>query len=73
MRYLDIVTVVFLRQARRLERERGAGLKIPHFLCQVHCHPCRARRKWRKVVTGDPNKRIRDHMREVPQVCGFFL
>jgi len=28
----------------------------------------RARRKWRKVVTGDPNKRIRDHMREVPQV-----
>ena len=29
---------------------------------------CRARRKWRKVVTGDPNKRIRDHMREVPQV-----
>jgi len=28
----------------------------------------RARRKWRKVVTGDPEKRIRDHMKEVPQV-----
>jgi len=24
--------------------------------------------KWRKVVTGDPDKRIRDHMKEVPQV-----
>ena len=22
----------------------------------------------RKVITGDPNKRIRDHMKEVPQV-----
>ena len=68
-------SVVFLRQARRLERERGAGLKNTHpaLLCQVHCHPHRARRKWRKVVTGDPNKRIRDHMREVPQVCRFFF
>jgi len=28
----------------------------------------RAQRKWRKAVTGDPDKRIRDHMREVPQV-----
>jgi len=27
-----------------------------------------ATRKWRKVVTGDPEKRIRDHMKEVPQV-----
>ena len=72
---LDIVSVVFLRQARRLERERGAGLKNTHpaLLCQVHCHPHRARRKWRKVVTGDPNKRIRDHMREVPQVRVFFF
>ena len=25
-------------------------------------------RRWRKAVTGDPNKRIRDHMKEVPQV-----
>jgi len=28
----------------------------------------RARRKWRKMVTGDPEKRIRDHMKEIPQV-----
>ena len=28
----------------------------------------RARRKWRETVTGDPNKRIRDHMKETPQV-----
>jgi len=28
----------------------------------------RAQRKWRKAVTGDPDKRIRDHMKEVPQV-----
>jgi len=27
-----------------------------------------AQRKWRKAVTGDPEKRIRDHMKEVPQV-----
>jgi len=30
--------------------------------------PIRARRKWRETVTGDPNKRIRDHMKETPQV-----
>jgi hypothetical protein len=30
--------------------------------------PLRARRKWREAVTGDPNKRIRDHMKETPQV-----
>jgi len=30
--------------------------------------PKNARRQWRKVVTGDPDKRIRDHMKEVPQV-----
>lgn len=28
----------------------------------------RARRGWRKVVTGDPDKKIRDFMQEVPQV-----
>jgi len=28
----------------------------------------KSKRKWRKVVTGDPDKRIRDHMKEVPQV-----
>lgn len=28
----------------------------------------RAQRRWRAAVTGDPDKRIRDHMREVPQV-----
>ena len=28
----------------------------------------RVTRRWRKAVTGDPNKRIRDHMREIPQV-----
>jgi hypothetical protein len=26
------------------------------------------KRKLRKVVTGDPDKRVRDHLREVPQV-----
>ena len=30
--------------------------------------PIRAQRKWREAVTGDPNKRIRDHMKETPQV-----
>ena len=28
----------------------------------------KATRRWRKAVTGDPEKRIRDHMKEVPQV-----
>lgn len=28
----------------------------------------RAKRRWRKAVTGDPNKRIRDYMKETPQV-----
>ena len=28
----------------------------------------RAKRSWRKAVTGDPDKRIRDHMKETPQV-----
>jgi len=28
----------------------------------------RARRSWRKVVTGDPDKKIRDFMQEIPQV-----
>ena len=27
-----------------------------------------AREDWRKVVTGDPNKRVRDYMKETPQV-----
>ena len=26
------------------------------------------REDWRKVVTGDPNKRVRDYMKETPQV-----
>lgn len=30
--------------------------------------PLKAQRKWREVVTGDPNKRIRDHIKETPQV-----
>ena len=28
----------------------------------------KSKRKWRKVVTGDPDKRIRDHLKETPQV-----
>ena len=28
----------------------------------------RAQRRWRKAVTGDPDKRIRDYMIETPQV-----
>ncbi len=31
----------------------------------------KGKRKLRKVVTGDPDKRLRDHMREVPQVHIF--
>jgi len=30
--------------------------------------PVKAQRRWREAVTGDPNKRIRDHMKETPQV-----
>ena len=30
--------------------------------------PQRAAKRMRKAITGDPNKRIRDHMKEVPQV-----
>jgi len=30
--------------------------------------PIKAKRTWRKAVTGDPEKRIRDHMKETPQV-----
>jgi len=30
--------------------------------------PIKAKRRWRKAVTGDPNKRIRDYMKETPQV-----
>lgn len=31
-------------------------------------HHNRAKRQWRQAVTGDPDKRIRDHMKETPQV-----
>jgi len=44
------------KEAGELVREVGQAAKD------------RGRRKWRKVVTGDPEKRIRDHMKEVPQV-----
>jgi len=30
--------------------------------------PVKARRSWRKIITDDPNKRIRDYMKETPQV-----
>ncbi|CAB4059553.1 unnamed protein product [Lepeophtheirus salmonis] len=30
--------------------------------------PAKAQRRFRAVVTGDPNKRIRDHLKETPQV-----
>jgi len=30
--------------------------------------PIKAQRRWRKAVTGDPDKRIRDYMIETPQV-----
>jgi len=30
--------------------------------------PIKAKRRWRKAVTGDENKRIRDYMKETPQV-----
>jgi hypothetical protein len=33
----------------------------------------KGKRKLRKVVTGDPDKRLRDHMREVPQVHIFSI
>jgi len=33
-----------------------------------NCYRLRARRRWRAAVTGDPEKRIRDHMKETPQV-----
>ena len=65
------------RQGRKQEREPRAGylhqnlLHLGNLIVASSKRPisvCRARRKWRKVVTGDPNKRIRDHMREVPQV-----
>ena len=29
---------------------------------------CRAQKQMRQAITGDPNKRIRDHMTEAPQV-----
>ena len=35
--------------------------------------PVKARRGWRKIITDDPNKRIRDYMKETPQVCQMSL
>ena len=45
-----------------------------HFTCELICFfhqtlfSFRARGKWRETVTGDHNKRIRDYMKETPQV-----
>ena len=42
--------------------------------CELICffhqtlYSFRARGKWRETVTGDHNKRIRDYMKETPQV-----
>ena len=33
----------------------------------------KGKRKLRKVVTGDPDKRVRDHMKEVPQVRPLII
>ena len=30
----------------------------------------RAQKKWRKAVTGDAEKSVREHMKEIPQVDG---
>ena len=32
-----------------------------------------AQKKWRAVVTGDPDKKIRDYMHEIPQVVLSYL
>ena len=32
-----------------------------------------AKRRLRKVVTGNPEKKVRDYLKEVPQVRFFFL
>ena len=33
----------------------------------------KGKRKLRKVVTGDPDKRVRDHMKEGPQVRPLII
>lgn len=57
----------------RLRREKSLHLQnlaeAPKRMLQAGKEaPKNARRQWRKVVTGDPEKRIRDHMKENPQV-----
>ena len=42
--------------------------KTPTFSRVFHSKFFRAQRRWRKAVTGDPDKRIRDYMIETPQV-----
>lgn len=47
---------------RKIEETRKKLLKAGKAV------PIRARGKWRETVTGDHNKRIRDYMKETPQV-----
>ena len=42
--------------------------KTTTFSRVFHSKFFRAQRRWRKAVTGDPDKRIRDYMIETPQV-----
>ena len=36
--------------------------------CKISEAQGRAKRRLRKVVTGNPDKKVRDYMKEVPQV-----
>ena len=38
---------------------------------RIHDHAARIQSSWRKIVTGDERKRIRDHIRE--KVCRYFV
>merc|ERR1719229_2202043 len=55
------------------KRVREAGIVAPKKVLEAGIEArdkmkVKAKRRWRKALTGDPNKRIRDHMKEVPQV-----
>jgi len=50
------------------EKLKGAylrGLQVQKSLSEAGQE---AHEEWRKIVTGDPNKRVRDYMKETPQV-----
>ena len=67
-------SVVFLRQARRLERERGAGLRNPPFVMSSILSPTQSEEKVEEGGDWRPQQEDQGpHEGGAPGTCVFFL